>query len=78
MPQPESPSPPGTGRPRPGRGEAAIPTSTKIEASIGETADINHGCHCGPLGLDGIRAAASLGIYCAPGHCAYDEMRVAS
>lgn len=54
------------------------PPSSKIETSIGEAADINHGCHCGPLGLDGIRAAASLGIYCTPDHCAYAEMRVAS
>lgn len=39
---------------------------------------VNHGCHCGPLGLDGIKAAAALGIYCAPGRCVYDNVRVAS
>lgn len=70
-------SPNERGRPE-GAPTISSPPSSKIESILGQAADINHGCHCGPLGLDGILAAAALGIYCAPGHCAYDEMRVAS
>lgn len=65
-------------RPEGNRAAETTSTASKIESILGQAADINHGCHCGPLGLDGILAAAALGIYCAPGHCAYDEMRVAS
>lgn len=39
---------------------------------------VNGGCHCGPLGLDGIKAAADAGTYCAPGRCVFAEMRGAA
>lgn len=46
MPQPENQSPPGSGRPRPGRGEAAIPTASKIVIIVEEHTG-RRPCSCG-------------------------------